>query len=74
VYVEEQKMYRVTMTEQLINQAHNIIFLVTGKSKAEVLHTIFNSPYQPEKYPAQLIKPIDGKLYWFVDEAASALV
>ena len=74
VYVEEQKMYRVTMTEPLINQAHNIIFLVTGKAKAEVLHTIFNSPYQPEKYPAQLIKPVNGNLYWFVDEAAAAQI
>lgn len=72
VYVEEQKMYRVTMTEPLINQAHNIIFLVTGKSKAEVLYTIFNSPYQPEKYPAQLIRPVNGNLYWFVDETAAA--
>jgi 6-phosphogluconolactonase len=71
VYVEEQKMYRVTMTEPVLNQAHNIIFLVTGKAKAEVLHTIFNSAYQPEKYPAQLIKPADGNLYWYVDEAAA---
>lgn len=72
VYVEEQKMYRITMTEPVLNQAHNIIFLVTGKSKAEVLHTIFNSPFQPEKYPAQLIKPVDGNLYWYMDEAAAA--
>jgi 6-phosphogluconolactonase len=71
VYVEEQKMYRVTMTEPVLNQAHNIIFLVTGKAKAEVLHTIFNSSYQPEKYPAQLIKPVNGNLYWYVDEAAA---
>jgi 6-phosphogluconolactonase len=74
VYVEEQKMYRVTMTAPLLNQAHNIIFLVTGKAKADVLHTIFNSPYQPEEYPAQLIKPVDGNLYWYVDEAAAALL
>lgn len=71
VYVDEQKMYRVTMTAPVLNQAHNIVFLVTGKAKAEVLHTIFNSPYQPEKYPAQLIQPVDGNLYWFIDKAAA---
>ena len=71
VYVDEQKMYRVTMTEPLLNQAHNIVFLVTGKAKAAVLHTIFNSPYQPEKYPAQLINPVNGNLYWYVDEDAA---
>lgn len=74
VYVEEQKMFRVTMTAELINQAHNIVFLVTGKAKAAVLQTVLNEAYQPEKYPAQLIKPGDGKLYWLVDEAAAALI
>ncbi len=74
VYVDEQKMFRVTMTAPLINLAHNIAFLVTGQSKAEVLKTIFTEPYQPEKYPAQLIKPVNGKLYWFADKAAAALV
>jgi 6-phosphogluconolactonase len=74
VYVAEQKMYRVTMTAPLLNQARHIIFLVTGQSKAEVLHTIFNSPYDPEKYPAQLIQPVNGDLYWYVDELAAALV
>jgi 6-phosphogluconolactonase len=74
VYVEEQKMFRVTMTAPVINNAQNIIFLVTGKSKADVLHTIFDSAYEPEEYPAQLIQPTNGNLYWYVDEAAAALV
>ena len=30
VYVEEEKMFRVTMTAPLIDQAHHILFLVTG--------------------------------------------
>jgi 6-phosphogluconolactonase len=72
VYVEEQKMYRVTMTAKLINKARNIVFLVTGEKKAAVLKTILDSPYQPEIYPAQLIKPIDGNLYWYVDKEAAA--
>jgi len=74
VYVEDQNMYRVTMTAPLINLAHNITFLVSGKSKAEVIKTIFNEPYQPEKYPAQLIKPTNGKLFWFLDKEAAALI
>ena len=51
----------------LINLAYNIVFLLTGKAKAETLKTVLNVPYQPDKYPVQLIKPIDGKLYWFID-------
>ena len=74
VYVDEQKMFRVTMTVPLINLANNIAFLLTGKSKAEVLKTVLTAPYQPEKYPAQLIKPINGKLFWLADKDASALI
>jgi 6-phosphogluconolactonase len=74
VYVEEQKMFRVTMTAPLINRAKNIAFLLTGQAKAEVLKTVLTAPYQPNKYPAQLIKPTNGKLFWLVDEEAASLV
>ncbi len=74
IYVPEQKMFRITMTANLINQACNIIFLVTGESKAEILNTVLTTPYQPDKYPAQLIKPVNGNLYWFIDNKAANLL
>lgn len=72
IYVEEEKMYRITMTAPLINQAHRILFLVSGKNKADVLPKIISGPYDPEEYPAQLIKPIGGELRWFVDDDAAS--
>lgn len=74
VYVEEQKMYRITMTAVLINKAHTIVFLVEGKKKAEVLNTVLNEPSNPEKFPAQIIHADEGNLYWYVDEKAAALL
>jgi 6-phosphogluconolactonase len=74
VYVEEEKMFRISMTPYLLNLSHNIIFLVTGKSKADIFNTVLHDAYQPDKYPAQLIKPTDGNLYWFVDKEAAALL
>jgi 6-phosphogluconolactonase len=74
VYVEEQKMFRITMTAPLINHAHNIVFLLTGKAKAQTLKTVLNAPFQPSIYPVQLIKPTNGKLYWFVDAEAASLL
>jgi 6-phosphogluconolactonase len=62
---------RITMTAPLINRAHHIVFLVTGKKKEVILKKVLNEPYQPEKYPAQLIKPVDGKLLWFANSAAA---
>jgi len=31
---------------------------------------VFNENYNPDKYPSQIIKPTNGELRWFVDEAA----
>ncbi len=73
VYVEEEKMFRITMTAPLINKARNIIFLVTGENKSAVLRKILNGPFQPDQYPAQLIKPYDGELFFFADRSAATL-
>ena len=74
VFVEEQNEFRITMTAPLINMAYHILFLVTGENKAAILNTIFKSPYLPSQYPAQLVKPQSGKLYWFADSKAAALL
>ncbi len=67
-------MFRISMTPYLLNLSRNIIFLVTGKAKAEILNTVLNGAYQPDRYPAQLIKPADGNLYWFVDKESASLL
>lgn len=74
VYIPEQKMFRISMTASLINFARNILFLVAGKEKAQILNTVLNTAYQPDKYPAQMIRPSTGNLYWFADKSAVALL
>ena len=74
VYVEEEKMFRITMTAPLINEAHAILFLVTGKEKAEILNKVLNVSTENKKYPAQLICPKNGNLYWFADSEAASLL
>ena len=71
VYVEELGMSRVTFTAPFINQASQVIFLVSGADKAQVLEDVLEGSYQPNELPAQLIRP-DGKHpIWLVDKAAS---
>lgn len=74
VFVKEQHMFRITMTPPLINKARNIVFLVEGEKKAEILKTVLIGPQQPDKFPAQAINAEDGNLYWLVDEKAAALL
>lgn len=74
VYVDEQSMNRISMTPILINQAHHIIFLVEGKNKAEILKTVLSEPSQPSQFPAQIIQPKEGSLYWYLDKSAASLL
>ena len=71
VYLEEEKKYRITMTAPLINMARHIIFLVAGNKKAEIVKDIFTTT---DKYPAQLIQPVNGELTWLMDNQAASLI
>ncbi|MCB9258314.1 MAG: 6-phosphogluconolactonase [Ignavibacteriales bacterium] len=62
---------RITLTGPLINNAKNISFLVTGKSKAKVIENIFEKKNNYNDYPASHIKAINGNLTWFLDKEVS---
>ena len=74
VFLEQQKIFRITMTAPLINRARNIAFLVFGQEKVEAVQQVLEDEFNPEKYPAQLINPVKGELHWFLDEAAASLL
>lgn len=71
-FVEKFNSWRITLTAATINNAHQIIFLVAGEDKAAPLKEVLEGEYQPETYPSQLIKPVNGALLWMLDEAAAA--
>jgi len=74
VFVKEQNVYRITMTAPLINQARHIAFMVYGQSKAEAVHHVLEDAFDPEQYPAQLIKSENDEVQWYLDEAAASLL
>lgn len=69
-FVPKFDAFRMTMTAGLINRARIIAFLVCGASKAPALEVVWHGPQEPVKFPAQLIHPTDGELWWFTDTAA----
>ena len=70
-WVEKLQTHRITLTVPVINNAALIIFLVSGRQKAEVLQQILEGDYRPDLLPAQLIRPEHGRLLWLVDRAAA---
>jgi 6-phosphogluconolactonase len=69
---EVDERWRITMTPRLINGAAEVVFLVSGGGKAEVVARILEGPASPHALPAQLIAPTTGELVWILDDAAAA--
>lgn len=68
-YLKPQEMYRITLTEPIINRAENILAVAFGESKKHALNEILNGEYQPELYPMQLIEKKENFLF-FTDHQA----
>jgi 6-phosphogluconolactonase len=62
------KQKRITLTGKVINNSKKVIFLVTGKSKKEIVETIVNRKKGFEKLPASYINPLNGELIWLLDK------
>ena len=69
-WLPSQNMNRITLTAPLVNRSARIAFLVTGADKAKSLQQVLHGPYDPDRFPSQIIKPVNGELHWFVDEEA----
>jgi 6-phosphogluconolactonase len=72
IWVEKFSTWRITITPHVINAARNVVITAGGASKADALQAVFEGPRDPETYPIQLVEPVDGELYWLIDEAAAA--
>ena len=64
---------RITLTPLALNSARNLLFMVSGKDKAHAVSETLKGVTNLEKWPAQRIKPLDGKLIWMLDAAAVSM-
>ncbi|MET0391901.1 MAG: 6-phosphogluconolactonase [Chitinophagaceae bacterium] len=71
-HLEEQDMYRITLTSAIVNNAGRVAFLVSGNDKSTAVRHVVAGSYDPTRYPAQLIRPLNDELYWFIDKQAAA--
>lgn len=64
---------RITLTLPVINHAHSVIVVATGEGKQEILKEIFEDD-EITNLPAKLVKPINGNVYWYLDQQAAAKI
>lgn len=69
-WVEKFNAYRITFTYPLLNHAAEVLFLASGADKAQVVSVVLEGENSPP-FPAQKVRPTDGKLLWMLDQPAA---
>jgi 6-phosphogluconolactonase len=69
---QDRPTHRVTLTLPAINTARQVLFLVSGRDKAEIVRSVLQGP--DSELPAQRVQPTAGKLTWLLDAAAGSLL
>jgi 6-phosphogluconolactonase len=67
-WVEKFKTFRITLTFPVLNHAAEVVFLVSGAGKAQILNQVLRPGAR--KFPAQYVQPENGRLLWLVDQDA----
>jgi 6-phosphogluconolactonase len=69
-WVEKFSTFRVTFTYPTLNYSASVMFLVSGADKAAMVGRALKDP--ASNLPCQGVRPVDGELNWFLDQAAAA--
>jgi 6-phosphogluconolactonase len=72
-WVEKLNTWRITFTFPVLNNAAEVLFVVAGHDKAEVLKQVLEGEPSDE-YPAQRVRPSGGRLLWYVEADAARLL
>ena len=70
--VEKLDAWRLTLTAAVLNNSRHVLFLVTGKEKAETLRAVLEGPVDADRLPAQIVRPARGRVEWLLDRDAAA--
>ncbi len=70
VYVEKIPQWRITLLPGVLLAARNMVILAAGEDKREPLDKILHGPYEPLRYPAQIVARQARRPIFFLDRSA----
>jgi 6-phosphogluconolactonase len=70
----DQNIQRVTLTFPIINNAREILFLVSGRRKASIVQRVLGTIKPTKDIPATMIRPVEGVLRWMIDQDAASQI
>ncbi len=74
VFVPKLDSWRVTLALPVLSAAREIYFLVSGRSKSDIIQRIMSMKEPSKEFPATMVDPDNGELHWMLDSEAMVLV
>ena len=71
-WVEKLKTHRITLTFPVLNNAGDVVLLVAGSAKAQIMADVLERTADVPKYPVQSVQPRSGTERWMLDKAAAS--
>lgn len=71
VHMIKPETDRISLTLPVLNNAAHLLLLVSGKSKARVLKSVFEKRIRKVNPPAGFLKPLHGDITWLIDKEAA---
>jgi 6-phosphogluconolactonase len=71
VIMQGEGVGRVSLSLSVINRARRVLFLASGPEKSEIVTTIVGTEGKRWDYPAGRVRPVRGRLLWFMDKEAA---
>jgi|SRR5579864_371139 len=71
-WVEKFQTFRITLTFPVLNHAAEVVFLVAGAGKAQILSQVLRPGTR--EFPAQSVQLKNGGLLWLIDKDAGSLL
>ncbi|NOX67386.1 MAG: 6-phosphogluconolactonase [Chlorobi bacterium] len=62
---------RITITGNIINNAETVMIAAVGENKADKVFEILNNKESANLYPANLVNPKSGNLFWLLDKGSA---
>ena len=70
----DEPRQRITLTYPMINAAAAVFFMVVSEDKAAMVARALDPTTPTDDVPAAGVRPDDGRLIWWLDEAAASLL
>ena len=74
VWAPHLNAWRITLTPAAIVDSRAILMIATGAAKAAAVQASLEGVADVRRFPAQLLRIVDDRVTWMIDQAAAALL